>query len=63
MVCAKAANKIQYQGYDNMYAVLDGDQAAVALIVSSTGYTYEIVYSALDYSGKIATRKYYVTVK
>ena len=46
-----------------MYAVLDGDQAAVALIVSSTGYTYEIVYSALDYSGKIATRKYYVTVK
>ena len=59
----KAANKIQYQGYDNMYAVLDGDQAAVALIVSSTGYTYEIVYSALDYSGKIATRKYYVTVK
>ncbi len=59
----KAANKIQYNGIDNMYAVLDGDQKAVALIVSSTGYTYEIAYSALDYSGKIATRKYYVKVQ
>lgn len=59
----KAANKIQYNGMNNMYAVLDGDQQAVALIVSSTGYTYEVVYSALDYLGKISTRKYYVKVK
>ena len=30
---------------------------------SSKGYTYEIVYSALDYSGVTSTHKYYVTVK
>ena len=24
-----------------------------------TGYTYEIVYSAVDYSGSIVSRKYY----
>lgn len=30
---------------------------------SKKGYTYEIVYSALDYKGVTSTRKYYVTVK
>ena len=30
---------------------------------SKKGYTYEIVYSALDYKGVTSTRKYYVTVE
>ena len=31
--------------------------------VSKAGYTYEIVYSALDYAGVTSTRKYYIAVK
>lgn len=31
--------------------------------VGEKGYTYEIAYSALDYSGKAVTKKYYVTVE
>lgn len=30
---------------------------------SKSGYTYEIVYSALDYAGVTSTRKYYIAVK
>ena len=29
---------------------------------SKTGVTYEIAYTALDYAGKIAGRKFYLTV-
>ena len=26
------------------------------------GYVYEVAYSALDFEGKMATRKYYITI-
>jgi TolA-binding protein len=29
---------------------------------AEAGYTYELLYSALDYSGKVVTKKFYVTV-
>ena len=44
--------------------VLEGGRYGVAFVPSDEkGYTYEIFYSAIDYSGKISQRKYYVTVK
>ncbi len=46
----------------NFNEVMDGGRYGVAF-VGQAGYTYEIFYSALDYSGKISQRKYYVTVK
>ena len=42
--------------------VFDGKRYGVAF-QAEKGYTYEIFYSALDFSGKISQRKYYVTVK
>ena len=51
-------NKSEY-----MNKVLEGGRYAIAFEPARAGYTYEIVYSALDYAGKISTRKFYVTVK
>lgn len=50
---------------EGMNEVLDRDALGnvVTFITDKTGYVFEIAYSALDYSGKISTRKYYVTVK
>lgn len=46
----------------NMNTVFSGDiRRAYANLAS--GYTYEVAYSALDFHGKIATRKYYITIK
>ncbi len=42
--------------------VLEGDVLSVDFKAES-GYIYEIVYTAVDYSGKIAAKKYYVAVK
>ena len=46
---------------DNMNTVFSGNVRR-AYVNLKSGYTYEIAYSALDFHGKIATRKYYVTV-
>ena len=43
--------------------VFPGSRYGVAIENMKKGYTYEIFYSALDYSGKISARKFYVTVK
>ena len=43
--------------------VIDGNVRQLALHGFKAGYVYEIAYSALDFHGNIATRKYYVTVK
>ena len=40
-----------------------GKTHRVPFKVNRKGYTYEIVYSALDYKGVTSTRKYYVTIK
>lgn len=58
--CLAALNAVN--GQENFNEVLDGGRYGVAF-VPTTGYTYEIFYSALDYAGRISQRKYYVTVK
>ena len=53
---AKAANT------GNLATVLPGGTRAIEFSGKS-GYTYEIVYQAMDFYGFIANTKYYVTVK
>ncbi|MDO4161115.1 MAG: hypothetical protein Q4D41_11715 [Prevotellaceae bacterium] len=48
-------------GGTNMNQVIDGSIHNVMFQANQTG-TYEITYSAVDYSGKIVTKKYYVKV-
>lgn len=50
-------------GSGEMNKVIDGNVREVALNGLVKGYVYEIAYSALDFQGNIATRKYYVTVE
>ena len=52
------ANNLQY-----MNQPITGKQHRVAFSADKAGYTYEIVYSALDYRGWTSSRKYYVTIK
>lgn len=47
---------------DGFIKILDGDVPSVTFHPNNIGYTYEIVYSALDYHGKISTRRFFVTV-
>ena len=42
--------------------ILDGDTLSVEFN-AERGYIYEIVYTAVDYSGMVAAKKFYVTVK
>lgn len=46
----------------DMNTVLCGDVRYIELNTLTAGYTYEIAYSGLDFHGKIATYKYYITV-
>lgn len=46
----------------NLNQVLAGSTTEIEF-AGKSGYTYEIVYSALDYSGKYSNVRYYVTVK
>lgn len=50
-------------GYFNK--VISGTDTAVALKLpaEAKGYTYEIVYSSLDYHGATSTRKFYISVE
>ena len=43
--------------------ILEGNVASVEFKPTTAGYTYEILYSAIDYQGWISTRRFYVTVK
>ena len=42
--------------------ILEGD-ALVVNFTAKKGYIYEVVYAAVDFSGKTVAKKYYVTVK
>ena len=42
-------------------AVIDGGFKNIEF-KAEAGYTYEILYSAVDYAGKVATKKFYVKV-
>ena len=46
----------------DMNKMLDGTVREVKMGSLSVGYTYEVAYSALDFSGNISTRKFYFTV-
>lgn len=46
----------------NMNTVIDGEWQGFDVTIQK-GYNYEILYMALDYSGKIAARKYYLRAK
>lgn len=61
---AEVASKVTAANTNNanFNTVLEGNRYGVAF-QAEKGYTYEIFYSALDFSGKISQRKYYVTVK
>lgn len=50
---------------DNLAVVLDGSIYGIAVpgAAVKSGYTYEIMYQALDYSGVTSTRKFYIKVK
>ena len=52
---------MRVNGQPNMNAVLEGGlSTAITLTGLKDDLTYEIAYSALDYSGNIVTRKYYI---
>lgn len=59
--CKAALDAVNDGEYFN--EVFSGSRYGVAIENMKKGYTYEIFYSALDYSGKISARKFYVTVK
>ena len=46
----------------NINVVLDGNVRAVSISLEKD-YTYELTYQALDYTGRVAAKKYYVRVK
>jgi hypothetical protein len=60
IAAAKLANNSEY--FFN--SVLEGSQHSVVFTTDAkyAGYTYEIAYAAVDYSGMIAIRRYYVHV-
>lgn len=47
----------------DMNKVLDGTVQQIQMSNLQKGYIYEVAYSALDFHGKMATRKYYISVK
>lgn len=48
---------------DNLNKVLNGTECEIKLSGMKSDYVYEIAYSALDFHGKMATRKYYITLE
>lgn len=43
--------------------IIPGNERRAYATGLKSGYTYEIAYSALDFHGKMATRKYYIRIK
>ena len=52
----KAANAAE-----GLNKVIDGGYSEINF-VGQSGYTYEIIYSAADYSGKVVTKKFYLAI-
>ena len=50
-------------GSPTLNTVLSGDTRRVYATGLKSGYVYEIAYSALDFHGKVAARKYYIKIK
>ena len=58
--CVAALNKVNEQG--SVAKVLDGDVFKVQATLEA-GYIYEVVYTAVDFYGKVDAKKFYVTVQ
>lgn len=58
--CKAALNAVNK---GEMNKVIDGSSLRITASGLQPGFVYEIAYSALDFQGKIATRKYYVSVE
>jgi hypothetical protein len=43
---------------ENMAKVIDGDTRCT--LKGQSGYIYEVMYTAVDYFGKVGLKKYYV---
>ena len=56
------AARTAFNNQANMNTVIDGQWEGFDVTIQK-GYNYEILYMALDYSGQIAARKYYLKVK
>lgn len=52
----------QANSQPQMKQVIDGGQSHFIDFKGEKGCTYEILYSALDYHGKVSTKKFYVTI-
>jgi hypothetical protein len=50
-------------GSPTLNTILDGDIRRAYATGLKSGYVYEVAYSALDFHGKIAARKYYIKIK
>jgi hypothetical protein len=62
--CQAAADLANQEAGTNFGTVVDGGQRGFAFTTKAdyAGYTYEIAYAALDYSGKMVTRRFFVKV-
>ena len=58
--CVAALNKVNEQG--SVAKVLEGDVFKVQATLEAD-YVYEVVYTAVDFYGKVDAKKFYVTVK
>ena len=59
-VCVAALKRVNEQG--SVAKVLDGDVFKVQATLEA-GYIYEVVYTAVDFYGKVDAKKFYVTVQ
>ena len=58
-ILAKANAAVNADGAENMNTVFSGNKD-VAFYASAVGYTYEITYAAVDYTGRTRVTKWYV---
>ena len=58
--CLSLLDKANAQTYMN--EVIPGERLSVPFYADQAGYTYEIVYSALDYRGVTSTRQFFIKV-
>lgn len=60
---ANCKAKLKAANVGQINKVLDGTVRKITMSGLASGYVYEIAFSALDFHGRIATRKYYITVE
>ncbi len=58
--CTDELNRIN--GQESLAKVVDGSRTGVSVSLRK-GFVYEFAYTAVDYSGMVVARKYYISVK